>query len=151
MLNCEYKLIRSVTVENGILEGGATNGKYQEGETVKIIAEATLEGKEFDKWVVVSGDVTLADANSVTTTFVMPDGAVTIKATYKDKIPSGGEDNPGGETPGAEDPSGEQTPTKNGGLPGGAIAGIVIGSVAVVGLGGFSVFWFAIRKNPLPN
>ncbi len=32
------------------------------------------------------------------------------------------------------------------GLSGGAIAGIAIGSVAVAGLGGFSVFWFVIKK-----
>lgn len=34
-----------------------------------------------------------------------------------------------------------------GGISGGAVAGIVIGSVAVVGVGGFSVFWFGIKKN----
>lgn len=32
------------------------------------------------------------------------------------------------------------------GVSGGAIAGIVMGSVAVVGLGGFSIFWFVIKK-----
>ncbi len=32
------------------------------------------------------------------------------------------------------------------GLSGGAIAGIAVGSTAVAGLGGFSVFWFAIKK-----
>ena len=32
------------------------------------------------------------------------------------------------------------------GLSGGAIAGIVVGSVAVVGVGGFSIFWFVIKK-----
>lgn len=32
------------------------------------------------------------------------------------------------------------------GLSGGAIAGIAVGSVAVVGLGGFSLFWFVIKK-----
>lgn len=32
------------------------------------------------------------------------------------------------------------------GLSGGAIAGIVIGSVLVAGLGGFAVFWFVIKK-----
>ena len=37
----------------------------------------------FDKWVVESGSITLADANSATTTFTMPAGAVSVKATYK--------------------------------------------------------------------
>ena len=35
------------------------------------------------------------------------------------------------------------------GLSGGAIAAIVIGSVAAVGLGGFSLFWFVIRKKKI--
>ena len=34
----------------------------------------------------------------------------------------------------------------NDGLSGGAIAGIVAGSVVVVSIGGFSLFWFAIKK-----
>ncbi|MBR3686491.1 MAG: hypothetical protein IKL66_03280 [Clostridia bacterium] len=34
----------------------------------------------------------------------------------------------------------------DGGLSGGAIAGIVIGSAAAVGLGGFALFWFVIKK-----
>ncbi len=34
----------------------------------------------------------------------------------------------------------------NGGLGTGAIVGIVIGSVAVVGTGGFAIFWFVIKK-----
>ena len=46
----------------------------------------------------------------------------------------GNADNPGGEQP-------EKT-----GLSGGAIAGIAVGSVAVAGLGGFSLFWFVIKK-----
>lgn len=45
----------------------------------------------------------------------------------------------GGEQPGGEQP--EKT-----GLSGGAIAGIAVGSVAVAGVGGFSVFWFVIKK-----
>ena len=32
------------------------------------------------------------------------------------------------------------------GLSGGAIAGIVVGSVAVAGLGGFALVWFVIKK-----
>ena len=38
------------------------------------------------------------------------------------------------------------TPDKKDGLSGGAIAGIVIGSVAVAGIGGFAIFWFAVKK-----
>lgn len=45
----------------------------------------------------------------------------------------------GDEQPGDEQP--EKT-----GLSGGAIAGIAVGSVAVAGVGGFSVFWFVIKK-----
>ena len=37
----------------------------------------------FDKWVVESGSATLEDANSETTTFIMPDSEVSVKATYK--------------------------------------------------------------------
>ena len=36
--------------------------------------------------------------------------------------------------------------TDNGDLGAGAIIGIVIGSVAVVGIGGFALFWFVIKK-----
>lgn len=163
----KYKVIRSVTVENGTLEGGAASGNCTEGDTVKITAVAAPEGKEFDKWVVVSGGVTLADEYSATTTFVMPDGAVEIKATYKDKAPGGGEETPGtepgtgnpgtepgaatpgGETPGAGSPGGALPPAERKGLSGGAIAGIVIGAVVVVGIGGLAIFWFAIGKKIL--
>ena len=37
-------------------------------------------------------------------------------------------------------------PDKKDGLGTGAIVGIVIGSVAVVGIGGFALFWFVIKK-----
>lgn len=45
----------------------------------------------------------------------------------------------------ADNPGGEIEPEKTG-LSGGAIAGIAVGSVAVAGLGGFSFFWFVIKK-----
>ena len=57
------------------------------------------------------------------------------------KLPSGG-DQPGGN----DNPGGEVIEPKDEGLSGGEIAGIVIGSVAVVGIGGFAIFWFAIKK-----
>ena len=34
-----------------------------------------------------------------------------------------------------------------GGLSGGAIAGIAVGAVMVIGLGGFSIYWFVIKKS----
>ena len=44
-----------------------------------------------------------------------------------------------------ENPGGDIEPEKTG-LSGGAIAGIAVGSVAVAGLGGFSLLWFVIKK-----
>ena len=38
------------------------------------------------------------------------------------------------------------TPAKKEGLSGGQIAGIVIGSVLLAGIGGFAIYWFAISK-----
>ena len=72
-----------VTVTNGT--GG---GSYEEGKTVNITAGVAPEGQEFDKWVVNSGGITLANANSASTTFTMPASAVTVTATFKDLPPS---------------------------------------------------------------
>lgn len=47
---------------------------------------------------------------------------------------------------GNADNSSENIESEKTGLSGGAIAGIVVGSVAVAGLGGFSLFWFVIKK-----
>ena len=58
-------------------------------------------------------------------------------------MPTHDPDDPG-TTPSADNP-----PTDDdGGLGTGAIVGIVIGSVAVAGVGGggFAIFWFVIRK-----
>lgn len=38
------------------------------------------------------------------------------------------------------------TPNKSSGLPAGAVVGIVIGSALVVGVGGFALVWFVIKK-----
>ncbi len=48
------------------------------GTTITLSATPDT-GYEFDKWEVVSGNVTIAEDN----TFVMPDGAVTVKAVFK--------------------------------------------------------------------
>ena len=69
----------TVTVNNG-----SGDGEYEEGATVTITADAAPSGKQFAGWNVVSGNVTLKDAKSATTTFVMPAKAVVVTATYKD-------------------------------------------------------------------
>ena len=77
----------SITVTDGKATVGAGTeiSKAAEGTTVTLTANAAPTDKVFDKWEVVSGSITLADATSETTTFTMPAGAVSVKATYKDK------------------------------------------------------------------
>ena len=48
--------------------------------------------------------------------------------------------------PQTDTPPTTDEPNENDGLSGGAIAGIVVGSTAVVGVGGFSLFWFVIKR-----
>lgn len=62
---------------------GTDKGMYVEGDTVTITAEDAPEGKHFTGWTVVKGNVTLADKNSKTTTFVMGNEEVEIKANYE--------------------------------------------------------------------
>ena len=69
----------AVTVRNG-----TGTGIYRAGDTVEITANAPAGGKQFDRWRVVRGGVTLADPTSSTTTFTMPERDVEIEATYKD-------------------------------------------------------------------
>ena len=52
-------------------------------------------------------------------------------AVYEDKSSGGGEITP---------------PAKKDGLSGGQIAGVVIGTLLFAGIGGFAIFWFAIKK-----
>ena len=76
----------AVTVTGGTASVGAGTPitKATMGTTVTLTANAAPDGKVFDKWVVESDSITLADANSATTTFTMPAGAVSVKATYRD-------------------------------------------------------------------
>ena len=68
----------TVTVTNGT----ASPSQAAAGATVTLTANTAPSGQIFDKWVVVSGGITLADATSATTTFTMPAGDVSVKATY---------------------------------------------------------------------
>ncbi|MBQ8590931.1 MAG: S-layer homology domain-containing protein [Firmicutes bacterium] len=61
-------------------------GEYEAGETVTIYA-GSRSGYRFNGWI--SSDVTIAYVNSTTATFVMPDKAVTVTASWT-KLSSGG-------------------------------------------------------------
>ena len=98
---------------------------YAHGESVTITAE-DKEGKVFKGWKDESGKIVSTEKSY---TFTV-NGETTLTAVYKDKT-SGGEITP---------------PAKKDGLSGGAIAGIVIGSVLLAVIGGFAVLWFAVKK-----
>ena len=109
------------------LNGGAadkTKAKY--GESVTVTAE-DKEGKEFVGWQDETGKIVSTKKEY---TFEVKDEMV-LTAVFEDKSSGGGEITP---------------PAKKDGLSGGQIAGIVIGSVAVAGIGGFAIFWFAVKK-----
>ena len=99
---------------------------YAHGESVTVTAE-DKEGKVFKGWQDESGKIVSTDKSY---TFNVS-GEKTLTAVYGDKTSGGGEITP---------------PAKKDGLSGGQIAGIVIGSVAVAGIGGFAIFWFAVKK-----
>lgn len=113
------------------VNGGTGTGTYKEGESVTITADEPAEGKEFVGWKDASGNIVSTQKEY---TFVVKDGMV-LTAVYQDKAPGGGTID--GEIAPASD--------KNG-LSGGQIAGIVIGSIAGVGIVGFAIFWFVVKK-----
>lgn len=100
---------------------------YAHGESVTVTANEPAEGKVFKGWQDASGKIVSTEKSY---TFTV-NGETTITAVYEDKSSGGGEITP---------------PAKKDGLSGGQIAGIVIGSVAVAGIGGFAIFWFAVKK-----
>ena len=81
----------TVTVIKGtasLAAGTPITDKIAQNTVVTITADAPEAGKVFDKWVVLEGNVTLADATKATTTFTMPGNDVKLEATYKDAPPS---------------------------------------------------------------
>ena len=103
---------------------------YAHGESVTVTAE-DKEGKEFVGWQDESGKTVSTQKEY---TFVVKDEMV-LTAVYQDKAPGGG----------TIDGEIAPAPDKNG-LSGGQIAGIVIGSIAGVGIVGFAIFWFVVKK-----
>ena len=72
----------TVTVTNG-----TGDGNYFADDTVQIVADAPPAGQQFAGWT-VTGNVTLANALSPTTTFKMPDSAAAVTANYAYKLSS---------------------------------------------------------------
>ena len=108
------------------VEGGTGGGTYKQGDEVTVTAE-DKEGKVFKGWKDESEKIVSTEKSY---TFKVT-GATTLTAVYEDKPSEGGEITP---------------PAKKDGLSGGQIAGIVIGSVLLAGIGGFAIFWFAVKK-----
>ena len=121
--------IAKIGTHNVIVNG--ESNFYKEGESVTVTAE-DKEGKEFVGWKdEESGNIVSTQKEY---TFVVKDGMV-LTAVYQDKAPGGG----------TIDGEIAPAPDKNG-LSGGQIAGIVIGSIAGVGIVGFAIFWFVVKK-----
>ena len=99
---------------------------YAHGESVTVTAE-DKEGKVFKGWQDESGKIVSTEKSY---TFTV-NGDTILTAVYEDKPSDDGEIIP---------------PAKKDGLSGGQVAGIVIGSVLLAGIGGFAIFWFVIKK-----
>ena len=112
------------------VNGGTGGGTYKQGDEVTVTAE-DKEGKEFVGWKDASENIVSTQKEY---TFVVKDGMV-LTAVYQDKAPGGG----------TIDGEIAPAPDKNG-LSGGQIAGIVIGSLAGIGIVGFAIFWFVVKK-----
>ena len=121
-------VIPKIGTHNVVING--ESNFYKEGESVTVTAE-DKEGKEFVGWQDASGNIVSTQKEY---TFEVKDGMV-LTAVYQDKAPGGG----------TIDGEIAPAPDKNG-LSGGQIAGIVIGSVAGVGIVGFAIFWFVVKK-----
>lgn len=120
--------IAKIGTHNVVING--ESNFYKEGESVTVTAE-DKEGKEFVGWKDASENIVSTQKEY---TFVVKDGMV-LTAVYQDKAPGGG----------TIDGEIAPAPDKNG-LSGGQIAGIVIGSLAGVGIVGFAIFWFVVKK-----
>ena len=109
------------------VEGGMGGGAYKEGETITITANDPAEGKVFKCWQDTSGKIVSTEKIY---TFTVTE-ETTLTAVYDDMPSGGGEITP---------------PAKKDGLSGGQIACIVIGTLLIAGIGGFAIFWFAVKK-----
>ena len=112
----DLTIAKLVKVEVTVV-GGAGGGRLTVGESATITAE-DKEGKVFKGWQDESGEIVSTQKEY---TFTVAE-ETTLTAVYED------------------------APVVKEGLSGGAIAGIVIGTLLFAGIGGFAIFWFAVKK-----
>ncbi len=108
--------IAKIGTHNVVING--ESNFYKEGESVTVTANEPAEGKVFKGWKDESGNIVSTNKSY---TFTVS-GEKNLTAVYED------------------------APVAKDGLSGGQIAGIVIGSVLLAGIGGFAIFWFAVKK-----
>ena len=116
-IQAHFRVVESKPSIEIKVNGGTGAGTYTQGDEVTVTAE-DKEGKEFKGWQDASGKIVSTEKSYKFTVLEEK----TLTAVYED------------------------APAAKKGLSGGAIAGIVIGSVLLAGIGGFAIFWFAISK-----
>lgn len=84
-----FSLVEVPAYDITVTDGTADATKAKAGSTVTLSFDNSNNTKVFQKWEVVSGDVTLADATAETTTFTMPEEDVEIKAVGVPNLWSG--------------------------------------------------------------
>lgn len=76
---------RTVTVENGSIRNSYNPGSFAPGSRVEIFASST-PSERFTNWTVVSGGVTLGDQNATTTSFVVGNEDIVVRANFEDIV-----------------------------------------------------------------
>lgn len=138
VVTATYKLI-PVPELDSITLSGTYKTEFEVGDTFSydgLIVTAHYTNGGADKIVtgyVVSGpDMSTPGEKTITVTYT--ENEVTKTATYKINVSEK-----------VVPPEPPVAPTSNG-LSGGAVAGIVVGSILVAGIGGFALVWFVIKK-----
>ena len=128
--------------------GEAFSGKFEAGH--KYTAKIVVSPKEA---VEILDTLTATVNNQIAT--VTKDGGNAIITIEFIALASSESGTTPGTTPGTDDPNTSDDPNtpddpdKKDGLGAGAIIGIVVGVLAVLGGGGFALYWFVLRKKPI--
>ena len=79
-VTAEYEMIE-YTLE---VKGGSGDGEYNMDDEVSISADKPADGKEFNQWVIESGNPDITGMDRFYASLVMPASDVTVTSTYKD-------------------------------------------------------------------